>query len=223
MVSASPPPGRQARQQRPYSIAERVGGNAVPGAPTRADLAATLPAGAKLGSGGADEFGAYGPNGYPNEKASLRPGVVGANMSTPLIPEESEPASSVTGSQQPTGNSSDLSSNNKPARAQNRYTIVNGDDSTEQPFMSALEEKNRLKQTMADEEMQTASGSGGGPPASMASQNSSGRPLKGWLSAEQEKQKQAEQSRRYQQAKKVAEDTQSAAVASLQVVVSLFP
>lgn len=215
MASGTPPPGRQPRQQRPYSIVEKVGGSNGP----RPDIASTLPANAKFGGGGADEFGAFGSNGYPNQKVGLRPGTAGSYMGTPLIPEESEPASSITGSLQPTGNMSDLSSSNKPARPLTRYNVVNGDDSAERPYPSALEEKNRLKQTMADEETPSAGGSGAQAP--VPSQNGGGRPVKGWLTAEQEKQKQQEQSRRYQQAKKVAEDVQSAAVASLQATVRL--
>lgn len=208
MASGTPPPGRQPRQQRPFSIVEKVGGSNG----SRPDTASTLPANAKFGGGGADEFGAYGSTGYPNQKVGLRPGTAGTHMSTPQILEESEPASSVAGSVQPT----ELSSN-KPARPLTRYNVVNGDDSAEQPYMSALEEKNRLKQTMADEETPSAGGSGAQAP--IPSQNIGGRPVKGWLTAEQEKQKQQEQSRRYQQAKKVAEDVQSAAVASLQATV----
>lgn len=220
MVNNSPPPGRQTRQQRPYSIVERVGSGGG-GAPAgRLDVAATLPTGIRSGPTGADEFGGIGPNSYGGDRLGYRVGTFAGTANTPLIPEDSEPALSVTGSQLPVGNESE--SSNKPGRSQNRYTITNADDSAAQPYMSALEEKNRLKQQqMADEDNQTASGSAVAGPALMsATQNARGRQLKqGWLSAEQEKLKQQEQARRYQQAKKVAEDTQSAAVASLQASV----
>jgi len=177
----------------------------------RPDVAATLP-GSRPGAGGADEFGF-------SEKSGFRPGTFAGNPSIPLIPEDSEPASSVAGSPPPVGN--DGESSNKPGRVQNRYTIMNADDSNAQSYMSALEEKSRLKQQMVDEEIRTASGSGvanlaATSAAAAASQNAGGRQLRpGWFSAEQEKKKQQDQARLYQQAKKVAEDTQSAAVQSL--------
>jgi hypothetical protein len=220
MINNSPPPGRQLRQQRPYSIVERVGSG---GSGDATRVAATLPASARSGPAGADEFGGIGPNGYGGDRLGFRAGTFAGITNTPLIPEDSEPTSSLTGSQLPVGNDSE--SSNKPGRTQNRYTITNAGDSAAQPYISALEEKNRLKQQMADEDGQTASGSviANLAPMSATPLNAGGRQLKqGWLSAEQEKEKQQEQTRRYQQAKKVAEDTQSAAVASLQASVGVF-
>lgn len=222
VVSVTPPPGRQPRQQRPYSIGERVGSGGGGAAAGRPDMAATLPAGSISGLGGADELGVVRPNGHVSERPGLRPGTFSGNSNIPLIPEDPEPSSSVAGSQRPAGNDSE--SSNKAGRGQNRYTITNADDYDAQPFMDALEEKNRLKQQMADEEIQTASGSVVAKPASIpaAPHDAGGRQLRqGWLNAEEEKKKQQDQARRYQQAKKVAEDIQNAAIASMQAPVRI--
>ncbi|KAF8317351.1 hypothetical protein DL93DRAFT_559120 [Clavulina sp. PMI_390] len=128
-----------------------------------------------------------------------------------VIPEESE-TSDVAGN-----GSSNPDVTKASGRTQNRYTIVNADDSIEQkPYLSALEEKNQLKANLADDELRPsgsssgASGSGPGPAGG-------GRQLKkGWLNAEQEKMKQQQQSKRYEEAKRVAVATQEAAKAELE-------
>lgn len=164
-----------------------------------------------------DDFGSYSTNGNPVDKTGFQqPNTFAGHSGITQIPEESEPAVSVTGSAPlNTNTGSENSSSNKP-KPSNRYTIVNADESSsDQPYVSALEEKNRLKQQLEAEEQQ---GNGG---TSNTAPLVGGRPLKGWLPADQEKRKQQEQSRRYQEAKKVAEDVQSAAVASLASYVGL--
>lgn len=225
-------PGRQPRQQRPYSIAERVGSNAAASnnntnGTSRPDIAATMPADARLGAGGADELGQFTgpatPNGFSPQKPGLRPGQTGSYMTPPQIPEESEPASSIHAGQDTSETSA--GNNPPPPRPQARYAVVNGDESVAgsvgQSYMSALQEKKMLQQSMADQDDPSASGSG--PQDGHPGMGVGGRPIKGWLSAEQEKQKQQDQTRRYQEAKKVAEDIQSAAVASLQSSVRAMP
>lgn len=160
-----------------------------------------------------DDFGSYGTNGYPIDKQ--QPNTFAGHSGITQIPEESEPAVSVVGSVPPTNPGSENSSSNKP-KPSNRYTIANADDSSsDQPYVSALEEKNRLKQQLEAEQQQGNGGTSNTVPLV------GGRPLKGWLPVDQEKRKQQEQSRRYQEAKKVAEDVQSAAVASLASYVRL--
>lgn len=218
------------RQARPYSIAERVGGSgAAAGAPVQSQPGAsrfsTAPSGGVNGTGGADEFGNYNPQVNRLSSATVTgPGGVALvdrpmGMSTPRIPEEPEssnvtPDSSVGGVNpaSPAG----PANNNRTSR----YAVTNPEGPANGgPYMSALDEKRALAESIAaqDQENATAAAAGGsGAPKAPA-----GRQMrKGWFSAEQEKEKQQAQQQRYARAKQVAEVTQSAAIAALTAVSS---
>jgi hypothetical protein len=171
-------------------------------------------------NGRTDEFGSYSKPVY-SSSSNIVAKSVGGNGAIPRIAEVPE-TSTFTGDQESNSAGGQTQGSNGVPRPTNRYTVANADETSggSGSYLSALEEKELIRQRMEEERTQQVdaaaelgSGSGSKPTPTAPS---GGRQLrKGWLSTEEEKRKQQLQQERYAQAKRTAEEIQKAEIARI--------